>query len=160
MKWISFSGFLILSFLISSCSEQLVQEVTATWPDGSPQKVAYFSETGGNRLKVKEVRYYQGGKKEMEGAYKGDKKEGLWITWFENGRKQSEGFFKNDLRDGKAVVWRENGFKYYEGTYSMGKLHGSWVLYDTDGSRLKEILYEHDRKIKEIDFKSGVPFNN
>lgn len=149
---------LIPMLLLSGCKEKLDQEVTSTWPDGSPQKVAFYQGKQDNRIKVKEIKYYQGGKKEMEGEFKGDKKEGHWITWFENGRKQSEGFFRNDLRDGKAIVWRENGFKFYEGTYSMGKLHGSWVLYDTDGSRLKEILYEHDQKIKEMDFKEGVPF--
>ena len=51
------------------------------------------------------------------------------------------------------MVWRENGYKYYEGTYSLGKLHGTWITYDTDGSRLKEVLYEHDKKVKEIDFR-------
>jgi antitoxin component YwqK of YwqJK toxin-antitoxin module len=148
------------AFWLTGCKEKLVQEVTATWPDGSPQKVTFYSVAGEKKHKVKEIKYYQGGKKELEGEYNGEKKDGAWTTWFENGRKQSEGFFKNDLRDGKAVVWRENGFKYYEGTYSMGKLHGTWILYDTDGSHLKEILYEHDKKVKEIDYKAGVPFTN
>jgi len=158
-KFLALVPFIAVMFL-TGCEEKLTQEVTATWPDGSPQKVSFFTVTGDKKQKVKEVKYYQGGKKEMEGEYKGEKKDGAWTTWFDNGRKQSEGFFKNDLRDGKAVVWRENGFKYYEGTYSMGKLHGTWILYDTDGSRLKEILYEHDKKVREMDFKAGVPFSN
>ncbi len=143
--------------IIGGCVEKISQEVTANWPDGSPQKVAYYQVKGENLLKIKEIRYYQGGKKEMEGEFRGDKREGHWITWFENGRKQSEGFFRNDVRDGKSVVWRDNGFKFYEGSYSSGKLHGTWIMYDTDGSRLKEVLYEYGKKIREIDFRQGIP---
>lgn len=146
-----------LMIIISACGDKLQKETTATWPDGTPQKEAFFQIIDGNKVKVKEIRYYQSGKKEMEGAYAGGKKDGAWTSWFENGMKQSEGFFKNDMRNGKAVVYRENGFKYYEGTYALGKLHGTWITYDTDGSRMKETLYEYDRKVKEIDFKQNPP---
>ncbi len=128
------------------------QEVTETWPDGQPRKILFYEVTGDKKDKVKEIRYFQGGKKEMEGNYKNGKKEGTWVFWFENGRKQSENNFTNDLRNGKSVVWRENGKKYYEGTFSMGKLHGTWYLYDTTGNRTKEVFYEHDTKIREIEY--------
>ena len=142
-----------LLLTMTGCKEKLVRETTEAWPDGSPRKESLYRVTNGKKDKVKEIRYYQSGKKEMEGEFAGGKKDGAWTSWFENGKKQSEGFFKNDLRNGKAVVWRENGFKYYEGTYSLGKLHGTWISYDTDGSRLKETMYEYDRKVKEIAFK-------
>jgi len=141
--------------ILTGCKEKLVEENTAVWPNGTPKKVSYFRVNGGKKEKVKEVLYYESGKKQMEGAFVNGKKEGFWASWFEDGKKQSEGSFKNDLRNGKAVVWRENGYKYYEGTYSMGKLHGTWISYDTDGTRLKESYFEHDRKVKEIDFKTG-----
>ncbi|MCX6226407.1 MAG: hypothetical protein NTV01_16940 [Bacteroidia bacterium] len=147
---------LAVALLLTGCKEKLLQETTETWPDGSPQKVSFFRVTGDKKEKVKEVRYFQSGKKEMEGEYAGGKKDGAWSSWFENGRKQSDGFFRNDMRNGKAIVYRENGCKYYEGTYSLGKLHGTWITYDTDGSQLKETLYEYDRKVKEIDFKQGA----
>lgn len=148
---------ILLAFILAlaGCTEKLLEETTSAWPDGMPQKVSFYRVTGDKKDKVKEIRYYQSGKIEMEGEFAGGKKDGSWTSWFENGKKQSEGFFKNDVRNGKAVVWRENGFKYYEGTYSLGKLHGIWVTYDTDGSRLKETHYEYDKKIKEIDFKQA-----
>ena len=146
---------LALAILFTGCKEKLLKEVTTTWPDGTPHKVSFYRVTGDKKDKVKEINYYQGGKVQMEGEFTAGKKDGAWTSWFENGNKQSEGSFKNDLRNGKAVVWRENGFKYYEGTYSLGKLHGTWITYDTDGSRLKETLYEYDRKVKEIDFKQN-----
>jgi len=144
---------LVMIVTLTGCKEKLVQETTTTWPDGSPQKVSYYRVTKDKKEKVKEIRYFQSGKTEMEGEYAGGKKDGAWTSWFENGKKQSEGFFKNDMRHGKAVVYRENGFKYYEGTYSLGKLHGTWINYNTDGSRLKETLYEYDKKVNEIEFK-------
>ncbi|MFA6128683.1 MAG: hypothetical protein WC699_15395 [Bacteroidales bacterium] len=146
---------LTIILILAGCKDKLVQETTSAWPDGSPQKVSFYKVSGDKKEKVKEIRYYQSGKKEMEGEFAGGKKDGVWTSWFENGKKQSEGFFKNDMRNGKAVVWRENGFKFYEGTYSLGKLHGTWISYDTDGSRLKETLYEYDSKVKEIDFKQA-----
>jgi len=148
----------LLILILPGCRAKTSQEITATWPDGSPQKVTFFEGQGENRIKVKEIRYFQKGQKEMEGEFRGDKREGHWITWFENGRKQSEGFFRNDVRDGKAVVWRDNGFKFYEGNYSSGKLHGIWIMYDTDGSRLKEVLYENGKKIREMDYREGIPY--
>jgi antitoxin component YwqK of YwqJK toxin-antitoxin module len=148
---------IILAFILvlGGCREKLEREITTKWPDGSPQKVSFYRMNGDKKDKVKEIRYFQSGKKEMEGEFAGGKKDGAWFSWFENGKQQSEGFFKNDMRNGKAVVWRENGFKYYEGTYSLGKLHGTWITYDTDGSRLKETLYEYDRKVNEIDYKQN-----
>lgn len=144
---------LVFALIFTGCKEKLLKETTTTWPDGSPRKVTFYRTSGDKKDKVKEISYYQIGKKEMEGEFAGGKKDGAWTSWFENGKKQSEGFFKNDMRNGKAVVWRENGFKYYEGTYSLGKLHGTWITYDTDGSRLKETLYEYNKKVKEINFK-------
>jgi antitoxin component YwqK of YwqJK toxin-antitoxin module len=146
---------LALLLILTGCKEKLVEETTTAWPDGTPRKVSLYRVTDGKKDKVKEIRYYQSGKKEMEGEYAGGKKDGAWTSWFESGKKQSEGFFKNDMRNGKAIVYRENGFKFYEGTYSLGKLHGTWISYDTDGSRLKETLYEYDRKTNEIDFKQN-----
>jgi antitoxin component YwqK of YwqJK toxin-antitoxin module len=145
-----------LFVLMTSCKEKLIPETLETWPDGKPKKVAFYQKVGDKKEKVKEILYYQDGKKQMEGEFRNGKKDGKWTAWFENGRMQSEGFFKNDLRDGKSIVWRENGFKYYEGNYSLGQLHGSWIMYDTDGKPLKEALFEHDRKVKEVNFSDRM----
>lgn len=155
------SCILVLLAVIPACKDKknLIEEVAETWPDGNPKKVFYYQVNGEKKDKIKEIRFFQSGKKEMEGNLKASKKEGIWIFWFENGRKQSENTFTNDLRNGKSVVWRENGKKYYEGSYSMGKLHGTWIFYDGDGNKTKEVLYEHDNKVKEIDFQQGVPMN-
>ncbi len=145
---------LAILVLVPSCKPKLEEEVVSSWPDGSPQKVNFYEVKGEERIKVKEIRYHLNGAMEMEGGYVNGKKEGHWLAWFDNGQKQSEGYYENDLRNGKSVVWKRDGMKYYEGYYSKGKLHGTWVFYDTDGSRSKEVLFEHDEKIREMDFKN------
>jgi len=135
---------------LTSCRQHLEKEVVSTWPDGKPLKVQYYKKEGAKRTKVKEIRYYQNGQKEMEGEYADGKKTGLWTAWFESGLKQSEGHYENGLRNGKSVVWRRNGFKFYEGSYSKGKLHGTWIFYDTTGGRDKEVYFEHGEKIREV----------
>lgn len=139
---------------ISACGPKLEEEVISSWPDGQPQKIQYYEVSGDSRTLVKETKFHENGQKEMEGGFVNGKKQGLWTAWFDNGQKQSEGFYENDLRNGKATVWRDNGFVYYEGYYSMGKLHGTWTFYDIDGSRNKQVLFEHDQKIEEIDLKN------
>jgi len=155
------SFLIILTTVLTGCTKsgKPVEEIAETWPDGNPKKVNYYEVNGEKKDKIKEIRYFQSGKKEMEGNFKAGKKEGIWIFWFENGRKQSENTFKNDLRDGKSIVWRDNGYKYYEGSFSMGKLHGTWTLYDEKGNKTKEALYEHDNKVREIEFQEGTPLN-
>lgn len=138
----------------TGCGPNLEEIVVDTWPDGSPQKVEYYEKSGKKSHKVKEVLYHENGRKEMEGGFVDGKKEGMWVAWFEDGAKQSEGFYQNDLRHGKSLVWRNDGMKYYEGFYSMGKLHGKWIFYDTDGTPNKEVHFEHDQKIREIDYKA------
>ena len=151
-----FFPLLVTLFLCStSCSPKLEEEVVLTWPDNTPQKVNFYQPTGEKRMKVREVKYYESGKKEMEGEFENGRKSGKWTSWFENGQKQSEGFFKEDLRDGKALVYRENGFTYYEGYYSMGRPHGTWIFYDPNGKRIKEAHYEYGVKIKEMDYSTA-----
>jgi antitoxin component YwqK of YwqJK toxin-antitoxin module len=140
-----------------SCNGKLEQEIDSSWPDGTPQKVVYYDMAGGERVKVREERFYEDGSKEMVGGYHGIKKEGDWIYWFQDGKEWSQASYDNDIKVGKAIVWREDGNKNYEGTYSTGKPHGTWIFYDTDGSRLKEVLFEYGVKINEIAFKQTVP---
>lgn len=149
----------VLIFISYSCDSQLEKEVESTWPDGSPQKVVYYEIRKGEKVKVREERFYESGNKEMVGGFDGIKKEGEWIYWFEDGRKWSRANYSNDIKEGNATVWRDNGNKNYEGGYATGKPHGSWIFYDVDGSRLKEVLFEYGNKVKEIAFKEGVPFN-
>jgi len=155
MKTTLWSFVLILVMTTVACEPKLEEEIVSSWPDGKPQKVNFYQTNGEVREKVMEIRYHQNGQKEMEGGFVNGKKEGLWTAWFENGQKQSEGYYENDLRHGKSTVWKQNGLKYYEGQYAHGKLHGTWTFYDTDGSKNKEVIFEHDEKVREMDFKKN-----
>jgi len=151
--------FTSVSMTVAACSGNLEKEIESSWPDGSPQKVIYFENQGGERIKIREERFYENGTQEMTGEYNGLKKEGEWIYWYDDGRKWSQANYKNDIKEGKTIVWRENGYKIYEGAYATGKPHGSWIFYDADGSRIKEVLFEYGEKVNEVTFKEGVPFN-
>lgn len=150
-------NILAIFLVMFSCKVKLEQDIEASWPDGTPQKVVYYDMLDGERVKVREERFYENGSQEMVGGYHGIKKEGDWIYWFQDGKKWSQASYDNDIKVGKAIVWREDGNKNYEGTYSTGRPHGTWIFYDIDGSRLKEVLFEHGEKINEITFKQAAP---
>ncbi|MCD6346736.1 MAG: hypothetical protein J7L96_04875 [Bacteroidales bacterium] len=147
-----------LVLVVSSCNKKPEKEIISRWPDGEVKKVYSFKQNGELREKVLEERFYENGNREMRGEFKNGVRNGDWIYWFEDGRKWTKSKYDNDLRVGHSIVWRENGFKNYEGMYSKGKPHGSWIFYDVDGSRVKEVLFEYGTKLKEIDYKEGVPF--
>ncbi len=157
MRIIRAISILGIFLAVSSCTEKLEQEVESAWNDGSPQKVIYYDIENGEKLKVREERFYEDGSREMVGEFQGIKKDGEWMYWFKDGKKWSQASYENDIKEGKATVWREDGNKNYEGSYATGKPHGTWIFYDVDGSRLKEVLFEYGEKINEIAFKTEVP---
>ncbi len=158
MKRLGLASLTVALIMVAFSCNKLEEEVISRWPNGEIQKVYYYKTDGELRKKVMEERFYENGNQEMRGEYKDGVRHGNWIYWFEDGRKWTESEYENDLRIGQTIVWRENGFKNYEGMYSKGKPHGSWTFYDVDGSRVKEVLFEYGKKIKEIVYKEGVPF--
>lgn len=154
----SLTSIIIVVLVVSSCSGKPEKEIISRWPNGEVKKEYSFRQNGSLREKVLEERYYENGNQEMRGEFKNGVRDGDWIYWFEDGRKWTESKYENGLRVGNSIVWRENGFKNYEGMYSKGKPHGSWTFYDVDGSRVKDVLFEYGKKLKEIVYKEGVPF--
>ncbi|KAA6225275.1 hypothetical protein FMM55_03905 [Campylobacter sp. LR196d] len=51
-------------------------------------------------------KYLDNGQLVMDGAYKNDKQDGLWVMYYDNGKKHSEIHFKEDKKNGL--------FKYYD----------------------------------------------
>lgn len=125
-----------LFLLLASCSAQLTEKVVETYPNGNTLKSQFFDRKGDC---VKEVEFYSTGAVKMEGAMKGEKREGEWKAYFPDGRMQSHGFFKDGLRSGVATVWQENGNLLQEGFYKEGKHCGKWKFYDEQGDIVREI---------------------
>ncbi|MDP4267431.1 MAG: hypothetical protein Q8880_08355 [Bacteroidota bacterium] len=116
-----------------SCSNRH-EVVEKKYPDGSPKVVKIYEGSGADKKLVKEISYYPGKKKYIEGEIKHDSiKDGKWTVWYQNGKVWSEGYFKDDKADGKRTVYYENGNKRYEGEFKDGVRTGTWNFYDEQG---------------------------
>ncbi len=124
--------------LLTACKSKVVEEVVQSYPDGSAKVVRFFKENDRTKTLVKEILYYPNHQKYMEGEYKNNKRDGLWISWYQNGNKWSEGIFKEGLDDGYRYIFHENGKKQIEGNYKNGKKVGVWKFYDDKGTFIKE----------------------
>lgn len=139
MKRIIF--FTALITVIAACNKEK-KVVEKTWKDGSPKVEKFYSGNDTSKDLVKEVRYYENKKKQLEGEYKDNKRNGDWVYYFENGNKWSEGAFADGLDEGKRTVYFENGQIRYEGQYQKGKQVGIWKFYSESGKLLKEVDYD------------------
>ncbi|MEI6122479.1 MAG: hypothetical protein WCQ95_02510 [Bacteroidota bacterium] len=133
--------FILFAFIIllfTACKSKVVEEVVEKYADGSPKVVRSFKEDDKSKVLVKEILYYPNHQKYMEGAYKNDKREGVWVSWYQNGNKWSEGEFKDGINNGYRHIYHENGNKQVKGTYKDGVKVGIWKFYDDKGNFVKE----------------------
>jgi antitoxin component YwqK of YwqJK toxin-antitoxin module len=132
---------LLPMLLLLACKPALVEEVTESYPDGSPRVVRYYEEHDGIRDLVQEKAFYPDHKLMYEGAFKDNRKHGKWTVYYKNGNRWSVGYFKDGLDDGKRTTYHENGKKNFEGKYNKGEMVGKWRFYDENGKLIKEIDY-------------------
>jgi len=136
-------NFLISSLLLLSigCSSGVEKKIVSKYPNGTPCVIEYVKKNSGKEEIIKIERFYSNGDKELEGSFKNNKKDGLWINWYSNGEKWKEEKFKDGFRDGEFTVWHENGNKNYKGNYSKGLPSGKWTFWDNNGKFLSEKKY-------------------
>ncbi|MFA6924491.1 MAG: hypothetical protein WC223_09590 [Bacteroidales bacterium] len=144
-------------FVISCKNEKLRKSISEKFPDGKTKTEEYYkyrieSKDTVNTEKIKEIKYWENGSKQMEGNYKNNKRNGWWISYFPNGKKQSEGGFKNDLGEGKRIVYNENGKILYTGYYKKGNPDGKWEIYDSNGKKIIERIYKDNKVVNEKKF--------
>ena len=137
-KIIYLSGLFII---FASCTHKPFEVVEESYPDQSPKLVKYFKDET-KKVLVKEIYYYQGNRKRMEGSYKNDKRNGKWSYWYENGNMWSQAYYTEGVENGLKTVWHENGQKYYEGTIKDDKPAGVWKFWDDTGKPTKEVNYD------------------
>lgn len=126
--------------LFVSCRNTTVEK--ETYPNGNIKSEKTYKTIEGKKELVKEVHYYENGKKYIEGNYEHNKRSGYWASWYEDGQLWSEGDFKDGESDGKRTVYHENGKLYYEGIFKMGERVGIWKFYDESGKPINEIDYD------------------
>jgi antitoxin component YwqK of YwqJK toxin-antitoxin module len=133
-----FVHLLIALFLFSCSSGPEIKVVEESWPSGNEKTVRFYKEKKDQKVLVREILYYDNGKKEREGTFKNGERDGKWTYWYDNGNVWSEGEFKNGESHSLRRVYHPNGKLYYEGNFDNGKAIGIWKFYDEEGRFIKE----------------------
>lgn len=123
--------------------------VTELNVDSTPKVVLYYDldEKGMPTENVnREIHYYPGKKKYIEGGVKNDLRNGEWKSYFENGNVQSEIFYIQGKENGDYKVYRENGNRFIEGHFDMGNCVGEWSFYGENGD-LNQTLIADDKTV-------------
>lgn len=143
MKLVKFAALIItLAVLFYSCSQKTVDEVTETYPDGSPKVRITFTVDGETKLKEKIAKYYESGNLEYTGTFDREgKRHGKWTYYYQDGKIWSEAAYQNGERHGPSAVYFQNGNKRYEGNYLHNSQTGKWLFYDEQGKLVKELNY-------------------
>ncbi len=77
-----------------------------------------------------------------EGAYKDDRKEGMWIKYYNDGiTPKLRGMYKNNRPEGEYVKLSPNGTIIEKGNFTKGKYIDSLTRFNADGSILYQGFY-------------------
>ncbi len=98
-----------------------------------PQMIAVCNVLSPLRKNGKCTFYYKTGKKEKEGNYIRNEKDGVWNEWYENGQKKEEIGYNEGKYNGSWYEWYENGQKKIKQNYVNGKYDGMRIEWDIDG---------------------------
>ena len=88
--------------------------------------------------------------KAEEGAYKENRKTGIWMEYFCNGNAKNKITFVNGRPDGYAIVYYENGKVQEEGQWKNNRWVGALKQYYDNGQ------VQHDFKFNEGGKRDGV----
>lgn len=106
-------------------------EITETWPDGSPRK-----------------RYRLGADGTLQGEY---------TEWWENGKVALRTWYEHGGIDGTYTSFHENGAAHVTARYHRGKRNGPYVEIDGEGKPFEEATYvEGDLDGKRTVRRDGI----
>lgn len=86
---------------------------------------------GGDSCRV--VLYFENGKKQGEGLYISEKREGEWKFYNENSILVARENYRNGLLHGKRIVYFDTGEVSEESYYIDGVQNGAWIQYFRSG---------------------------
>lgn len=92
-----------------------------------------FRDTSIGVLAGTSVRYYPSGQLQDSGAYKHNRKLGLWKYWYANGNLESTGAYVNGQQEGEWEFFREAGARSSKEKYVKNKVT-SLECYDEHGN--------------------------
>lgn len=71
---------------------------------------------------------------EATGAYRRDRREGLWRHYFRDGTLRSESNYHDGELDGTCVWYRAGGGLLQKGSFDKGQKSGLWERWSPDGN--------------------------
>lgn len=153
----NFKVVITTSFL--GCSSLFSQTVAQTFefmPGSSKDTINYTDVVGKKQGKWvlfgkhKPNTCYAATQKAEEGAYKENRKTGIWMEYFCNGNAKNKVTFVNGRPDGYAIVYYENGKVQEEGQWKNNRWVGALKQYYDNGQ------VQHDFKFNEGGKREGV----
>lgn len=84
--------------------------------------------------------------KAEEGAYKENRKVGIWMEYFCNGNTKNKVTFVNGRPDGYAIIYHENGKIEEEGQWKNNRWVGTFKQYYANGEVQHEFKYNENGK--------------
>lgn len=93
---------------------------------------------------------YAPSQKAEEGAYKENRKTGIWMEYFCNGNTKNKVTFVNGRPDGYAVIFHENGKVEEEGQWKNNRWVGGYKQYYENGQ------VQHEFKFNAAGKREGV----
>ncbi len=93
---------------------------------------------------------YAPSQKAEEGAYKENRKTGIWMEYFCNGNTKNKVTFVNGRPDGYAVIFHENGKVEEEGQWKNNRWVGGYKQYYENGQ------VQHEFKFNASGKREGV----
>ena len=115
--------------------------------DGTPKHVVYYKVDDKGKMTdevVREIHYYPGKKKYIDGGFNHGKRDGEWFAYFESGKVQTQAYYIDGKEHGDYIVFRDNGTMIYKGHYNMGICDGVWHEYNDQGEETKTIVADEN----------------
>lgn len=132
--------------MMIGCEKEPEKEVLESWNPSQAKLVGYFMEKNGNRIKVKEEKFYTNGTKEYFGSFDDlGQRDGEWRYYYDSGQLWSLGFYKNGKKEGKKEVYWPDGTKRYEGQFVNDLKSGTWTFYNPDGTVLQKMNFDAEK---------------
>ena len=153
--------FIILFFLISSCSEKQDRSYIINKDFSLLSKKGAYLYLNNNKfsgilidsienIKILEVQYLNG------------RKNGYEKIWYNNGKISEERFYKNGRKEGNHKLFWENGNKKMIANFLDGKYENKIIQWHKNGEKFKEFYYENGNEIgnqKMWDSKGNIKAN-
>lgn len=91
------------------------------------------------------VLWYENGAKKMQGSFRQERPDGLWLTWHDNGQLAASLQYRLGQVEGVGSRWYANGQKESQMPFRHGQANGRWQQWYPSGHLKAEMSMVNDR---------------